>query len=547
MRILIVGPNSYIARSFSSAAAVRHPDWVLDGLSVRDDRWKTWDYSVYDSVLYCAAVVHRKETPQLTLLSRSLNCDIPVAMAELFRAQSLSASPQFIYLSTMAVFGQEGRLGTTVTIDGSTAPAPKTLYGTTKLAAEQALQAAQAGAATVAPGSVSSAAARPMALAIFRPPMVYGPDCPGNYQQLKKFVLKFRIFPTLINRRSMIHIDTLAAQLMDCVANCRAGIFHPQERNYVCTADLARDIAAESGVSVRFCSLLNPLVRLGALVHPAFSKVWGNLVYAKDIDAPSTAEQAQPASEVQSVDNPLISIIMPCYNMESFLRRTIASVQAQTYPNWELLVTDDGSTDDSRRILMDLAKEDPRIKPLFLSRNGGIAAARNAGLERASGRYLSFLDSDDLWMPEKLAVQLRFMKERNAAFTYTAYERVTEDLTLLNTKQVPSQLSYRDLLKKNEIGCLSVMIDRDKVGDFSMPHRKHEDYATWLSILRTTGLTAYGIQEPLARYVVRDGSVSRNKWRSMTWVYRIYTQQEGLSPLTAGLYLMRWFFRSLLT
>ena len=532
MRILIVGPNSYIARSFSSASSVHHPDWVLDGLSVRDDRWKTWDYSVYDSVLYCAAVVHRKETPQLTSLARSLNCDIPVAMAELFRAQSRSASPQFIYLSTMAVFGQEGRLGTTVTIDGSTAPAPKTLYGTTKLAAEQVLQAM-----VVAPGSTGSAAAKPLSLAIFRPPMVYGPDCPGNYQRLKKFVLKFRLFPTLTNRRSMIHIDTLAAQLMDCVASCRAGIFHPQEPDYVCTVDLARNIAAEAGVSVRFCSLLNPLVRLGALVHPAFSKVWGNLVYSKDMDASSTVEQAQP----------LVSIIMPCYNMESFLRRTIASVQAQTYPCWELLVTDDGSTDDSRRILTDLAKEDPRIKPLYLPHNGGIAAARNAGLERASGRYRAFLDSDDLWMPEKLAVQLRFMREHNAAFTYTAYERVTEDLTLLNTKQVPAQLSYRDLLKKNEIGCLSVMIDRDKVGDFSMPHRKHEDYATWLSILRTTGLTAYGIQDPLARYVVRDGSVSRNKWRSMTWVYGIYTQQEGLSPLTATLYLMRWFFRSLLT
>jgi len=242
----------------------------------------------------------------------------------------------------------------------------------------------------------------------------------------------------------------------------------------------------------------------------------------------------------------LVSIIMPCYNMEHYVARSIASVQAQTYPRWELLVADDGSTDKSREIITKLAQQDPRIRPVFLEKNGGIAAARNAALERAAGRYLAFLDSDDLWEPEKLAVQLAFMEERDAAFTYSAYHRVDENLTYLNTKKVPAQLSYRELLQKNEIGCLSVVIDRQSTGDFQMPDMRHEDYATWLSLLRTTGLTAYGIQTPLARYVVRGGSTSRNKWRSMTWVYHIYTKQEGLPPATAALYLLRWFWREAL-
>ncbi len=243
----------------------------------------------------------------------------------------------------------------------------------------------------------------------------------------------------------------------------------------------------------------------------------------------------------------LISVIMPCYNMERFVERSIASLQAQTYPHWELLVVDDGSTDASREILSRLAAEDCRIKPVFLEKNGGIANARNTGLKASTGSFVAFLDSDDLWEPHKLETQLRFMKDCDAAVTYSAYYRVREDNTIIDTKQVPAQLSYRDLLKKNEMGCLSVMVDRSKTGDFIMPKIKHEDYATWLSILRTTGETARGIQDPLARYTIRDGSVSRNKWKSMTWVYNIYTKQENLSPLKAALYLLRWFVKGLIS
>ncbi len=241
----------------------------------------------------------------------------------------------------------------------------------------------------------------------------------------------------------------------------------------------------------------------------------------------------------------LVSIIMPCYNMEAYVAQSIASVRAQTYTEWELLVVDDGSTDGSRKIVTELAKADTRIQPIFLETNSGIAAARNAGLHRAVGRYLAFLDSDDLWEPCKLAVQLTFMKERDAAFTYSSYYRVDESFNVIDTKKVPAQLSYPELLKKNEIGCLSVIIDRQKTGDFQMPDIRHEDYATWLFLLRTTGLTACGIQQPLARYLVRGGSVSRNKGKSMAWVYRIYRSQEGMSPLTAALYLLRWFFKDL--
>jgi len=268
MQILIVGPNSYIARNFKALAAETAPGWTLDTLSVRDERWRTYDYSPYDSVLYCAAVVHQKESPQLVQLSRRLNCDIPVEMAKMLWAQSPDA--QFIFLSTMAVFGLEGRVGETVTVNASTTLSPRTTYAKTKLAAEEGLCAAADGR---------------FALAVFRPPMVYGPDCPGNYRRLMKFVLTFHVFPTLRNQRSMIHVHTLSERLLDCAAHRRTGFFHPQEPDYLCTADLAREIAEKAHSRLYFCPLLNPLVRLGARFHPAFHKIWGGLVYDKEIDA----------------------------------------------------------------------------------------------------------------------------------------------------------------------------------------------------------------------------------------------------------------------
>lgn len=275
MRILIIGPNSYIAQNFIKLVDERCPDWKVDTLSVRDNGWKTYDYSPYDSVLYCAACVHKKESPQLAETCRRLNCDIPGEIAQLLWSQAPAS--QFIFLSTMAVFGLEGRVGKTVCIDSATPLSPKTMYAKTKLAGEEKLCAAS---------QVPLHWGEPRrALAIFRPPMVYGADCPGNYQRLKAFVLTFRIFPTLRNRRSMIHIDTLTDRLLNCVIQRQAGTFHPREASDICTADLVRDIAAEANRPVYFCPLLNPLVRLGALFHPAFHKVWGGLVYHKEMDA----------------------------------------------------------------------------------------------------------------------------------------------------------------------------------------------------------------------------------------------------------------------
>jgi teichuronic acid biosynthesis glycosyltransferase TuaG len=219
---------------------------------------------------------------------------------------------------------------------------------------------------------------------------------------------------------------------------------------------------------------------------------------------------------------------MPAFNAAPYLRTSVQSVTQQTYQSWELLVADDASQDDTLRIALELSCLDHRIKVVPLPRNGGVALARNAAIERATGEYLAFLDSDDQWLPEKLQVQTEYMKSTGAAFSFTSYRRVRGEGVVGPAVAIPDMVDYESLLKGNVIGCLTVMIDRCQIAPFKMPKIGHEDYATWLSILRS-GHKAWGLQRDLARYRVSPGSVSGNKGRSATWTWRIYRELEHLS------------------
>lgn len=227
--------------------------------------------------------------------------------------------------------------------------------------------------------------------------------------------------------------------------------------------------------------------------------------------------------------SPVVSIVTPVHNGAAFIRETIASVQAQTWDDWELLVVDDASEDGSAEIVEDLAAEDSRIRVFRLERNGGAAVARNAAIEAARGRYIAFLDGDDLWLPHKLERQLAFMRENNAAFSYAAYERVDEDGRYLSPVGVPPRLRYRDLLKTCYVGCLTAMYDTNVFGKRYMPLiRRRQDYALWLELLRD-GETAMGLNQVLGVYRVRSGSISSNKASTSLYTWRMYREVEGLS------------------
>jgi teichuronic acid biosynthesis glycosyltransferase TuaG len=232
--------------------------------------------------------------------------------------------------------------------------------------------------------------------------------------------------------------------------------------------------------------------------------------------------------------NDLVSIVMPAYNASAVLRDTVTSVQRQTYAHWELLVADDCSKDATRSIAEEYAARDNRIRLISLSQNAGPAGARQAAINAAKGRFVAFLDSDDLWLPGKLERQLRFMQMRGAAFSFTAFRRISADGSRVGRIiHVPTRLTYRQLLGNTAIATSTAMIDVVLTGSFRMVKTYYDDFALWLEITRR-GFVAFGIDEDLVRYRVLGGSVSRNKARSAAMVWRTYRDVEKLGVVQSS-------------
>ncbi|UUX33853.1 glycosyltransferase family 2 protein [Fundicoccus culcitae] len=234
---------------------------------------------------------------------------------------------------------------------------------------------------------------------------------------------------------------------------------------------------------------------------------------------------------------PDISIITPVYNAARFLAETIDSVQNQSFRNWEYILVDDCSQDESVALIQSYQREDKRIKLIQLEENSGAAVARNTALEKAQGRYIAFIDSDDRWVEDKLAEQLTLMQTENYAFTYTNFALVSEDGSIIKEKiKLPAKLDYHGLLKNTAIACSTVMLDRQQVGDFRMPLvRKGQDTATWLQIMRTTGVSAYGLDRVLNYYRQVEGSISSNKVDALKRTWNTYRNLEQL-PLYKCIY-----------
>jgi teichuronic acid biosynthesis glycosyltransferase TuaG len=235
-----------------------------------------------------------------------------------------------------------------------------------------------------------------------------------------------------------------------------------------------------------------------------------------------------------------VSIITPSYNAERFLAKTIDSVLLQTYQNWELLIVDDCSPDDANQLIEQYVAKDGRIKLLRLKSNSGAAVARNTAIEAARGRYIAFLDSDDRWLPNKLEKQLSFMQECDVAFSFASYEKLNEEGDVVGTVGIPPKVSYRDLLKVCSIGCLTAMYDTEKLGKVYMPLiRKRQDLGLWLRILKETPY-AYGLEEVLAQYQLRNDSISANKRDAASYTWRLYREVEKMSLPVAAYYFAHY-------
>ena len=225
---------------------------------------------------------------------------------------------------------------------------------------------------------------------------------------------------------------------------------------------------------------------------------------------------------------PLVSIITPAFRVAPIIGTTIESVLRQTCGDFEMLVVDDVSPDATAAVVEEHAARDRRIRLLRHASNQGPAGARNTALAAAAGRYVAFLDADDLWLPTKLERQLAFMREHRPAMSYTQYRRVDESGRVISALiDVPDKLDYQGLLKNTVITTSTVIVDRDVTGPFQMRPVYYDDYVCWLAFLKREH-TARGCREDLTRYRVLGGSWSRNKLKSAAHVWRVYRDVERL-------------------
>lgn len=236
----------------------------------------------------------------------------------------------------------------------------------------------------------------------------------------------------------------------------------------------------------------------------------------------------------------MVSIITPCFNVSRYLLETIRSVQSQTIQDWELLLVDDGSIDKTRQICENASRIDPRIRAFALGTNQGAGTARNYAISRARGRFIAFLDGDDLWYPHKLEVQLDLFQKLDIALTYASYDLIDQEGNDMNRRIVaPTTVQYSDLLKGCPIGCLTAVYDTRAVGKVYMPTlKKRQDWGLWLRILYDHD-HAMGISDSLAALRLRDESLSANKLQATYYTWRLLREEAGLGVVRACMGTLR--------
>lgn len=243
----------------------------------------------------------------------------------------------------------------------------------------------------------------------------------------------------------------------------------------------------------------------------------------------------------------LVTIVTPAYNAAAYLQATIESILSQTYPHWELLIIDDCSTDDTVKVASTFLG-DKRIRLLRQSENQGAISARNRGILEAKGQYVAFLDSDDLWRPTKLAVQIDAMKRNRAALSFTSYRVFSSSEIEHGVHIVPERVNYRDLLRTCSIGCSTVVYDVNQIGKqyFDVEALAREDYALWLKISRSFPKAKfYGIQEVLMDYRKHEQGNSRNKLEMAKRQWYIYRHVEHIHMLPSLYYFMNYMWHGM--
>lgn len=242
--------------------------------------------------------------------------------------------------------------------------------------------------------------------------------------------------------------------------------------------------------------------------------------------------------------NDLVSIITPTFNSAKYISETILSVQKQTYQNWEMILIDDCSSDNTIDLIEDFIAKDHRIQLYQLDSNSGPAVARNKGIEKVNGKYMTFLDADDIWFEDFIENSIKTIQKTGIHFVFSSYKRSDEELNFIYSDFiVPQKVTYSDILKSNSISCLTAFLDIEILGKKAMPLiRKRQDMGLWLKYLKEIPF-AYGIQEPKAIYRIRKNSLSRKKSDLLKYQWQFYREVEKLNVLQSVYYMLHWMYR----
>lgn len=267
-RILITGANSYIGTSFEKYMAQWPNEYQIDTIDMKDGFWREKSFTGYDSVFHVAGIAHintKKLDKAASEKYWAVNAELPVEAARKSKNEGVK---QFIFLSSMSVYGEHGSMKHPIVITADTQPNPRDIYGRSKLTAEEHLQKLQDAAFLVC---------------ILRPPMIYGEGCKGNYQHLEKAAQSFPVFPDIMNQRSMLHIEGLSAFVKKAIDNMLSDVHLPQDTEYVCTSLMVKKIAETRGKKIHLTTIFNPLLRLLSGKLGLVDKVFGSLIYARDL------------------------------------------------------------------------------------------------------------------------------------------------------------------------------------------------------------------------------------------------------------------------
>ena len=240
----------------------------------------------------------------------------------------------------------------------------------------------------------------------------------------------------------------------------------------------------------------------------------------------------------------LVSIITPSYNSAKYIAETVQSVQNQTFSNWEMIIVDDCSSDNTEEIIIEIQKTDSRIKFYKLDQNSGSGIARNKGIEQATGDYMTFIDSDDIWFPDFIKNSIEAIQKSKTPFVFSSYKRSNEELEFIYSDFiVPQKVTYTDILKSNSISCLTAFLDIKTLGKKYMPKiRKRQDMGLWLQYLKEIPY-ACGIQQTEAIYRIRENSLSRNKSNLLKYQWEFYRDVEKLNIFQSLYYMLHWMYR----